>query len=129
MQHLGADNINSSLLSILMPIRIFSFMCFVLSCFLFAAIVFLSCIYFFASFRPFIISLLLFIVVMDRLHASTPSASFSSRDGSPYTIMKYITQYGHSLGSRLIGAMLIVGDQPSIHDRQYGMYGDTVSLV
>lgn len=65
------------------------------------------------------------ILVMDGSHASSPSASFSSRDGSPHSVMEYIFRNRHYLDARRFGAMHIVGDQPLIYDRRFDMYRDT----
>lgn len=35
------------------------------------------------------------ILFMDRSHASLPSGSYSLRDGSPYSVMVYISRYDH----------------------------------
>lgn len=45
-----------------------------------------------------------------------PSASISFRDGSPYSIIEYISQWGHYLDARWLGTMRIVDDQPSVYD-------------
>lgn len=62
------------------------------------------------------------IVVMDSLHAYSPSASFFSCDSSLYSVIEYVPQYGHCLDAYQFGTMRIVGDQPCIYDRRFDKY-------
>lgn len=56
---------------------------------------------------------------MEGSHASSPSASFSSREGWPYSHMKYVSLYGNYLDGRQSGAMGIVSDHPLVYDRRF----------
>lgn len=72
------------------------------------------CCFTFSSFTS-----LAFITAVDGFHGSTPSASFSSCDGSPYPTTDYILRFGHYLEACWLGAMRIVRDQPSMYDRRF----------
>lgn len=56
---------------------------------------------------------------------SSSSASISLRDGSPYSVMEYISRYSNYLDACLFAVMRIVADQPLIYDHRFNKYRDT----
>lgn len=63
-------------------------------------------------------------VLMECLHTSSPFASLSSCNGSPYSLQS-ISKYGKCLEAHRFGAMRIVGEQASIDDLRFEEYCDT----
>lgn len=41
-----------------------------------------------------------------------------------YSVLEYISRYGHYLDARWLGAICIVNDQPLIYDRRFDKYRD-----
>lgn len=119
----STSSISSLLMSILIVLVVFSL--YVLRSCLFVTLC--SRFSFHLSFSPsfpfFLLSVVILVTfVMNSSYASSPSASFSPRNGSRYSVMEYISRYAQYLEALRLGAKRIVGDQPSIHHHSFDKY-------